>query len=292
MRIIFAKYCLIFILLPIVFSNKSYAEPEFLNSNNEPKKGNEVKNKYETTSLNLKYFKSYILDTKNIITSPFRWEKSHWLEASLITGITAGLYAYDQEIQDWMQDNRNNTTDKIAEITKPFGNGMYTLPPLGAFYLYGYFLKDDRARKVSLLSLESFVISGIFTQAVKFLGQRHRPGSGASQNTWDGPGFSNSNLSFPSGHSSSAFAIGTVIASEYKDNLLIPPLSYGISTLTALSRVNDNAHWVSDVFLGSAIGYFTAKAIVALHRNNKNKKLTFLPISNGKKSLALMVYKF
>jgi membrane-associated phospholipid phosphatase len=42
-------------------------------------------------------------------------------------------------------------------------------------------------------------------------------------------------------------------------------LAYGIATLTALSRVNDNAHWASDVFFGAIIGYFTAKAIMALN---------------------------
>jgi len=44
-------------------------------------------------------------------------------------------------------------------------------------------------------------------------------------------------------------------------------LAYGIATLTALSRVNDNAHWASDIFFGAVIGYFTAKAIIA--QNNK-----------------------
>lgn len=82
---------------------------------------------------------------------------------------------------------------------------------------------------------------------------------------WDGPGFSTSNLSFPSGHASSAFAIATVIALEYGDRAFVPPLAYGIATLAAFSRVNDNAHWASDVFFGAIVGYLTAKAIIALN---------------------------
>jgi membrane-associated phospholipid phosphatase len=53
-------------------------------------------------------------------------------------------------------------------------------------------------------------------------------------------------------------------------------LAYSIATLTALGRINSNAHWASDVFLGSAIGFFTAKAIVTLHKKNAN--IAIIPV--------------
>ena len=215
--------------------------------------------------LNGDYFEGYISDIKSILISPSRWQRSDWIKASLIIGITAGLYTQDQKIQDWVQENRSSVSDRISEFAKPFGDGRYTLPGLGALYLYGHLLEDEKAQRTALLSLKSFVISGLFVQALKFTGHRHRPSSGDPYNTWDGPGFSASNLSFPSGHSSSAFAIATVIASEYRDKAFVAPLVYSIATLTTLSRVNDNAHWASDVFFGAIIGYFTAKAIMALN---------------------------
>ena len=214
-------------------------------------------------NLNGDYFEGYISDIKGILTSPSHWQRSDWIKASLIAGITAGLYTQDQKIQNWVQENRSSVSDKISKFVKPFGDGRYTLPGLGALYLYGHFFEDEKAQRTALLSLESFVVSGLFIQIMKFVGHRHRPSSGDPYNIWDGPSFSTSNLSFPSGHSSSAFAIATVIASEYRDKAFIPPLAYGIATLTALSRVNDNAHWASDVFFGAVIGYFTAKAIIA-----------------------------
>lgn len=213
------------------------------------------------------YFEGYISDIKNILTSPSHWQRSDWIKASLIAGITAGLYTQDQEIQDWVQENRSSASDKISKFAKSFGDGRYTLPGLGALYLYGHFFEDEKAQRTALLSLESFAVSGLFIQVMKFIGHRHRPSSRAPYNIWDGPGFSTSNLSFPSGHSSSAFAIATVIASEYRDKAFVPPLAYGIATLAALSRINDNAHWASDVFFGAVIGYFTAKAIIA--QNNR-----------------------
>jgi hypothetical protein len=69
-------------------------------------------------------------------------------------------------------------------------------------------------------------------------------------------------------------------------------LAYGISTVSALSRLHDNDHWASDVFLGSAIGYFTAKAILALHKENKVKNITLLPSFDGKEGRLALSYKF
>jgi len=84
------------------------------------------------------YFEGYISDIKSILTSPSHWQRSDWIKASLITGITAGLYTQDQKIQDWAQENRSSVSDKISELAKPFGDGRYTLPGLGALYLYGH----------------------------------------------------------------------------------------------------------------------------------------------------------
>ena len=38
-----------------------------------------------------------------------------------------------------------------------------------------------------------------------------------------------------------------------------------MATLTGLSRIYNNEHWSSDVFVGAALGYFTAKSIARAH---------------------------
>lgn len=238
------------------------------------------------------YWKDFIPDSVSILTSPLRWEKSDWIKASIVTSVTIGLYAYDQDIQDWAQRKRCRTTDKIARFAKPFGNGRYMLPPLGGLYLYGHLSENQKAQRTAVMSLESFVVSNIFTQVIKYSTHRHRPDNGNSRDTWDGPSFSTSNLSFPSGHSSTAFSIATVIASEYNDIKFVPPLAYGLATLTSLSRVNNNDHWASDVFLGSAIGYFTAKAVINLHKHKENSNLSILPMTNGEYAGLVFSYKF
>lgn len=73
--------------------------------------------------------------------------------------------------------------------------------------------------------------------------------------------------SFPSGHSTAAFAFASTVASETQrwwpgTRWIIGPILYGGATLTGLSRIYDNAHWASDVMAGAAIGTFTGIKIV------------------------------
>lgn len=236
-----------------------------------------------TLKLNGGYLRGYASHTKSILTSPSSWRFSGWLKASLILGVTAVLADDEEDVQAWLQDKRSTDTDRVARWVKPLGNGRYTLPALGALYCYGRLRGSERAARTALLGLESFAITGLFTETIKHVSHKHRPMSGDFETVmWDGPSASGANLSFPSGHAASAFAIATVVASEYEDNLVVPPLVYGAAGLCAYSRLNDNAHWLTDVILGAAIGYFTAKAVVGLHGSGTHGRLSLSPVVNDR----------
>lgn len=244
-----------------------------------------------SVELNSKYLTGYWTDTKNILTSPPRWNSNDWLEASLVVGAAVGLYTQDDKIQSWTQRNKNMTTQHLADDAKNLG--LYSIPAVAGLGIYGYAASNDKAKTTFLLSTESFVVTGAFVQVLKRSTGRHRPYTGDPHDTWSGPVLSGKgeDLSFPSGDSSSAFAIATVLASEY-DNMIVPPLVYGISTLIALERIHDNAHWSSDVLVGSAIGYFTGKAIVASHPGNKEQRLGIAPLIDGHDKGVLLTYRF
>jgi membrane-associated phospholipid phosphatase len=180
----------------------------------------------------------------------------------------------------WVQDHKTTTTNNIGDDITDFGHGKFTPVILGGMYLYGHVADDGKMRKTVLLSIESFVLTGVFVQTIKYTTHRHRPNTGDPPHTFDGPSLhgTNSNSSLPSGHASSAFAVAAVIASEY-DNIIVPTLAYGTAAITALNRVMHNAHWSSDVFVGAAIGYFTGKALVASHRNGTENNVSLIPIA-------------
>lgn len=228
--------------------------------------------------LNKEYFKCYLTDAVHIITSPANWDKSDWLTASAVLGTAAGLYAFDNDIERWSQRRRNPSTDSISRFARPFGQ-EYEIPVLGLFWLYGYGAKDSKAERTSLLGLESFVLSSAFAQVLKYSTHRDRPSESTQNNKWGGPGFSNSHMSCVSGEAAAVFSVATIISEEYKDTGWVPLVSYGVATVASLARINNNAHWTSDVFLGSAIGYFVAKSV--LHSHPEKNRFVIMPQSDG-----------
>ncbi len=244
-----------------------------------------------TVALDKEYFIGYWSDTKNILTSPGRWESSDWITASLVTGAAAGLFTQDDKIKTWVQKNKTGSTSHLADGTSKMYT--YSFPAIAGLGVYGYLAADQKATTAFLLGTESAIITAVFVQSLKRSTGRHRPYTGDSHDTWSGPTLSghNDHLSFPSGDASTAFAMASVVASEY-DNMIVPPLVYTVSVLVALERVYNNAHWSSDVFLGSAIGYFTGKAIVRYHTGMRETHLSIVPLVNGKELGCLLSYQY
>lgn len=243
-------------------------------------------------TFNWNYFKGIFTDTAHIVTSPARWGLSDWFRASLVVGGTSIFFAVDEDINEWFQDNRDNDTDNWAEVFEPLGNGAVSVPVLAVFYIAGELADSSKIKRVALLSLEGFAITGLLTTVIKFATGRARPNQlGNNSDDWDGFSFSG-NHSFPSGHTSTAFAIATVFANEYEEQIWVPPVAYTLSTLTGLSRMNDRKHWASDVFFGAALGYFISKTILKLHSAKKGRHFTIYPRISKRETGIAMNYRF
>ncbi|MBI4042573.1 MAG: phosphatase PAP2 family protein [Deltaproteobacteria bacterium] len=274
----------------VVNENGLFAQDNALKYKNVLTHCERVKN--EDFRLGEEYIATYVQDTWDIVTFPVRWEWTDWVLASAVVGGTIGFFALDDEIRDWMQHSRTGTSNTFAKIGRPFGEGQYTLPPMALLYLYGHLFEDKRARKLALLTVEGFAITGLFTQLIKFSGHRHRPSTGDSSDTWDGPSFSQKNLAFPSGHVSSAASVATIIASEYEKTIVIPILAYGMAGLTAFSRVNDNGHWASDVFFAYALGFFTSRFVFNAHSYEKRTSARLYPSIEGGSAYLNFAWRF
>jgi len=226
--------------------------------------------------LDKNYLKSYWTCSKKIVTGPARWRAGEWLA---FTGVVAGsvaLYMYDDEIRTWIQDNQSAAQDNISSYAfKGWGNGLYPAVLFGGFYIYGLATQDLKSRQIALGGLQAFIMAGVTTQILKQLTHRHRPYQDDPPNpeAWDGPFSSIEYTSFPSAHTSTAFALAALISSIYNDQAWVGILSYTLATGVAWSRVYDNKHWPSDVFFGAALGFAIGKTVYHVMQGKTNLSL-------------------
>jgi membrane-associated phospholipid phosphatase len=225
------------------------------------------------------YFKSWLTDGRDIVTAPCRWNQRQWIAFTGVVGGTVILMTMDARIQQAVQNNLNHFSGNVASYgLEPWGSGVYTLPALGILYGVGAITKNDKARYTALKGAEAYLFGFFAAQVLKQLTHRHRPyqDEPPNPNIWEGPFKPISNSSFPSGHSTVAFAVATVVATSYSKTIWVPILCYSLAGLTAVSRIYQNDHWSSDVFVGSALGFAIGKTII----NNHFKQLEIVPVSH------------
>ena len=223
-----------------------------------------VKSEMCDVKLNKAYIKSYFTDSWNVLKSPVRWKGKQWATAAVVGGVTILVYTQDENIRNFVQRNQSEELDQSSKyLFEPLGSGVITLPLTIGFYAYGAIAKNQRATRVGLTGIKAMAVTAVFTYAIKYATQRHRPYDDDPPNPriWEGPFGSYSSTSFPSGHSSVVWSVATVFATEYRDKIWVPIVSYTFASLASVSRVYDDKHWASDVVFGAALGFFIGKFV-------------------------------
>jgi len=222
--------------------------------------------------LNMDYLKQFGRDTFSVVSSPAHWKGKKVFTLAAVVGTGALFFAFDQRIKEWVDSNNTGLFDDIWESVTNSGNGVFLGGLLASYYIVGEIFKLNNMRKIALLGVESFLISGALVAVLKYSIGRARPYSGESRASFHPFSSTSSHYSFPSGHASSAFSVATVIA-EHSKEFLIDVVAYGMASLVAMSRIHKNKHWVSDTIIGSAIGFFVGKKISDLNRGDSAERL-------------------
>jgi membrane-associated phospholipid phosphatase len=205
-------------------------------------------------------------DVRQVLTSPGRWDETTWrrvgTKALLVIGAMALL---DDGTNGYMDDHRSSTTDRMAADFEPFGR-QYAAYVIGGYLLAGKLAHRPRAKAVAVDGLTSTVIAaGLIVPALKEITGRSRPRAG--QGAYDFHPF-NGGYSFPSGHTAAAFSVATSIAEHY-DALWIKGLAYGVASLVEYARMEEDAHFLSDVTAGALIGIGVAHSVHDLDEDRR-----------------------
>ena len=228
-------------------------------------------------------------DFAAVITSPARWTGRDLLTLAAVSGTSLLFMAVDGDIQDWAQTRRSESSDKASSFFTQFGNGAVLVGISAAIYAAGAIGHDDGWRKTALLSLESLATASLIVWTTKVLAGRARPYTGESSGTFHPFSLENSFWSLPSGHAAAAFSVATAIALQSRSGL-VDFAAYSLATMVGLARIHDDKHWASDVFIGSALGFFVARKIARLNRPGEKTAVSWgFQSSGGRQALTLNI---
>lgn len=176
----------------------------------------------------------------------------------------------------------NDVQRKHPNFHTPIDDYFQFVPILTVYSLnlFGLPGKNRFIDRTILLTMSSAIRFGT-VNALKSTANRLRPNGGDRK-------------SFPSGHTSQAFAAAEFMAQEYGE---VSPwfgvYAYSFATATAILRVYNNDHWFSDIIAGAGFGILSTKAAYLIYplirnsifRNDKAKNK-----ENGKASLLMPSY--
>lgn len=188
----------------------------------------------------------------------------HWIPTLTVIGLTGGLIYADRFDMPYFR-RTNSFSDFNEAFSKYNTDGMEVIGP-GLLYIVGLARGDPYAKKTALFAGEAAADSIIFYAVAQEATHRKRPieippTGDFSDTFWEGHKGLLSN-SFPSGHTTEAFAIATVFERRYRRHKWVPWLAYGVAGAIAFSRITLQSHFPSDDFVGAAVGYAVGRYLV------------------------------
>jgi len=157
---------------------------------------------------------------------------------------TGASAVFDDSVQRYFEDH---SYENIGEVGEALGQPIAVSAAAAALLVSGRVAKGARYRAATYDVAQAFLVNAAWTGALKYAVGRERP---------DG----SNNHSFPSGHTSNAFAWATVADRHYGHKVGIP--FYVLAGFVGLTRLEENVHHLSDVVAGAALGYIVGRTVV------------------------------
>ena len=188
-------------------------------------------------------------------------------------GLTVAMFPLDRSIARRLTNERskanrflNGASKGVEYIADPGSIVIGT-----SLYLIGRFTDHPGIEDLGWHGTEAVLLGSGTALILKGLAGRARPyvtGDTTAHDFKFGGGFSDGNRqSFPSGHTTAAFAAAAAVVSEAERGWpghfwLVAPAMFGGASLVGLSRMYHDKHWASDVVAGAAIGTFSGLKVV------------------------------
>ncbi|MFL5520332.1 MAG: phosphatase PAP2 family protein [Gemmatimonadales bacterium] len=201
-----------------------------------------------------------------------------------VAAVTMLARPFDDRMAARLQDSSTQANRKLqgtATFVRTVATpGSYIIG--GTMYVAGRLSKNERLADLGWHGTEALVVGELLAVVIKGTMGRQRPyvqpRNSNSYQLFRGFGGSDKFRSFPSGHSTSAFAAAAAVSSETsrwwpETRWIIGPILYTGAALTGVSRMYNNRHWASDVLVGAGIGTFAGLKVVRYHHTHPGNRL-------------------
>ncbi len=202
---------------------------------------------------------------------------------------TAAMFPIDKSFAGQIQRQSIQENRVLHDAAGFFRFMGQPFPQIAGPVLYGVgrLTHQRRMAALGLHGMEAMVLSTGLTGVAKITLGRARPyvyHDSNSTNFGFMRGFKGRDFqSFPSGHTTTAFAVASAVTAETShwadqshwfngSKILIGTVMYGGASLIGLSRSYHNDHWVSDIVAGAAVGTFSGIKVVRYdYRHPQNR---------------------
>lgn len=163
----------------------------------------------------------------------------------------------DQSIRDFYQNKiRNENTDYLSKTTKLFGEGDIMIPLMFALDGMGSILNNNELKDIGRNTLRAYLVGAPSMLLMQKITGGSRPEEIKNPSRWKF--FKDEN-----GVSGHAFmgSIPFLVLAKSSENEYLSDFFKGISFCTAISRVNDDAHFPSQILLGWYMGNMAVESV-------------------------------
>jgi membrane-associated phospholipid phosphatase len=199
-----------------------------------------------------------------IYTAPLRFGARGWLLTGGALAGTGLTMLADESMRREFMEEHNTTKDAVTDLGNLYGTGLPGAVVIVGLYGGGLIFDSPKIRLAGRHVVQSLAYAGLLTTGLKMVIGRHRPYLNDGNQAFDPFTGNDAYFSMPSGHTTVAFAISSSLAADI-DNPYATVGLYTVAALTAASRIYVDRHWLSDTFLGAAIGTACGYGVVHLH---------------------------
>lgn len=219
-------------------------------------------------------------DAAAVATAPLRFSARDWAVTAAIAGGTALLFTADRTARSIARRSHSTAAGGFADVGREYGREIYGLSLSGGLYAGGLLFGSDHVRTTGRMLFESVAIAGVVNMALKSLIGRSRPQAEEGPFAFRGLETELNHTSLPSGHTTVAFSVSSVLARRIGNAYATIGL-YSLAGVTACSRVYHDNHWLSDTFLGAALGTAVGLAVTREGDGGSTVGLILAPTPSG-----------